>query len=63
MPARVGFPTGDQWEPAIAADGFGQVYILYPQYGRIPGCASCPIPSMILVVSKDNGVSWLPPAK
>ncbi|HEV7217229.1 MAG TPA: sialidase family protein [Terriglobales bacterium] len=61
VPARVGFPTGDQWEPAIAADGFGHVYILYPQYGHIPKCSSCPIPSMILVVSKDNGVSWQPP--
>lgn len=58
--ARVGFPTGDQWEPAIAADGFGHIYILYAQYGPIPGCASCPNPSMILVVSQDNGVTWQP---
>ena len=61
LPARVGFPTGDQWEPAIAADGFGQVYILYPQYGRIPGCAACPNPSMVLVASEDNGITWHPP--
>ena len=59
--ARVGFPTGDQWEPAIAADQSGHVYILYPQYGRIPGCASCPNPSMVLVVSEDDGVTWQPP--
>jgi hypothetical protein len=55
---RVGMQDGDQWEPAIAADGYGHVYVLYPQYIRIPGCASCPIPSMVLVSSADNGVTW-----
>src|SRR5436190_17400320 len=30
---RLGFTAGDQWEPAIAADGHGRVYVLYPQYG------------------------------
>ena len=58
---RVGFSVGDQWEPAIAADGFGHVYVLYPQYGHIPGCPSCPTPSMILLVSEDNGVKWRSP--
>jgi len=55
---RVGMQEGDQWEPAIAADGYGHLYILYPQYIRVPGCASCPIPSMVLVTSADNGVTW-----
>ena len=59
--ARVGFTVGDQWEPAIATDGFGHTYILYPQYGRVPGCRACPLPSMILVVSNDNGTTWQPP--
>ncbi len=59
--ARMGFRVGDQWEPAMAADGFGHVYILYPQYGRVPGCPGCPLPSMILVVSDDNGATWQPP--
>jgi hypothetical protein len=59
--ARVGFTVGDQWEPAIASDGFGHTYILYPQYGRVPGCRACPLPSMILVVSNDNGTTWQPP--
>jgi len=58
---RLGFPVGDQWEPAIAADGFGHVYVLYPQYGRVPGCASCALPSMTLVMSDDNGATWQPP--
>ncbi len=29
---RLGYRTGDQWEPAMAADGHGHVYVLYPQY-------------------------------
>jgi len=83
-PVRLGFTVGDQWEPAIASDGFGHVYVLYPQYGFLPGCAdreqlaiqggsngawlieaafieNCSMPSMILVVSDDNGFSWQPP--
>jgi hypothetical protein len=55
---RLGYRTGDQWEPAIAADGRGHVYVLYPQYGPVPGCATCTAPSMNLLISEDNGVSW-----
>jgi hypothetical protein len=58
--SRIGFNAGDQWEPAVATDGFGHVYVLYPQYGRVPGCRTCPLPSMILVVSSDNGATWQP---
>lgn len=57
---RLGYRTGDQWEPAIAADGRGHVYVLYPQYGAIPDCPTCTAPSIALVVSDDNGVSWQP---
>lgn len=55
---RVGFNLGDQWEPAVAADGYGHVYVLYPQYSVVPGCSDCPLPSMILAVSNDNGATW-----
>ncbi len=55
---RLGYRTGDQWEPAIAADGHGHVYVLYPQYGAVPGCATCTPPSMALLISDDNGASW-----
>jgi len=55
---RVGLRSGDQWEPAIAADGYGHVYILYPQYVQVPGCETCPVPTMILVESGDNGTTW-----
>ena len=59
--ARLGFSAGDQWEPAIAADRSGHVYVLYPQYGVVPGCASCPSPTMTLQVSTDRGQTWAAP--
>ena len=58
---RVGHIVGDQWEPAVAADGFGHVYVLYPQYLTVPNCNDCPVPTMILVVSNSNGSSWETP--
>jgi hypothetical protein len=36
----------------------GHVYVLYPQYIQVPGCDSCPVPTMILVKSSDNGATW-----
>ena len=57
-PDRVGFTVGDQWEPAIAADGNGHVYVLYPQYGPVPGCPACFEPTMTLVVSENGGFTW-----
>ena len=59
--ARVGFFEGDEWEPAIATDSFGHVYILYPQYVTYPGCDTCPDPTMALVVSSDGGNTWAEP--
>jgi len=56
--ARRGFTVGDQWEPAIATDAHGTVYILYPQYFGVPGCPSCPSPTMVLQVSRDRGNTW-----
>jgi hypothetical protein len=66
---RVGFTgtnDGDQWEPSIAADSLGHVYILIPEYTNpqtptIPGCANCPSPTMFLVTSSDNGATWSSP--
>ena len=57
---RLGYHTGDQWEPAIAADGRGHVYVLYPQYGAVPDCPACTAPSIALLISADNGASWQP---
>ncbi len=58
---RLGFNTGDQWEPAIASDRIGHVYVLYPQYHGVPGCDSCYSPSMILQRSNDRGQTWSSP--
>jgi hypothetical protein len=56
---RLGFNAGDQWEPAIAADDHGSVYVLYPQYGGVPRPASeCASPTAILQVSRDHGATW-----
>jgi hypothetical protein len=58
---RVGYTTGDQWEPAMAADGHGHIYILFPQYGAASDCAACTSPTMTLLISNDNGSSWQAP--
>ncbi len=58
---RLGFTTGDQWEPSIAADRFGHVYVLYPQYLGVPGCEECFSPTMILQISGDRGATWASP--
>ncbi|MGH2591925.1 MAG: sialidase family protein, partial [Anaerolineae bacterium] len=58
---RLGFTSGDQWEPAIAADRFGHIYVLYPQYLGVPGCPDCPSPTMILQISSDRGATWASP--
>ena len=57
---RVGYSSGDQWEPALAADGRGHIYILFPQYGRVSECLACAAPTMALLISNDNGISWEP---
>jgi hypothetical protein len=55
---RLGFTTGDQWEPAIAADRSGHIYVLYPQLKGTPGCTDCSNATMILLVSSDRGATW-----
>jgi len=60
-PRRVGYVTGDQWEPAMAVDGHGHIYILFPQYGEVKDCPACTAPTISLLVSNDNGLSWEAP--
>jgi hypothetical protein len=55
---RVGYIAGDQWEPALAADGHGHLYILFPQYGAVRECPSCTAPTIALQISNDNGMTW-----
>ena len=58
---RVGLTSGDQWEPAVAADGSGRIYVLYPHYGNVPDCKGCRVPTMLLVASNDEGKTWQAP--
>jgi Neuraminidase (sialidase) len=58
---RIGLTAGDQWEPAVAADASGHVFALYPHYGKVPNCNDCSVPTMLLVVSNDNGKTWQAP--
>jgi hypothetical protein len=58
---RLGFTSGDEWEPAIAADRLGHVYMIYPQYGGVPDCPTCYSPTMILQISNDHGQTWNSP--
>lgn len=60
--ARLGFPSGDDWEPAMAADHFGHVYVLYKHYD-VAGqttCSSCGL-HVLLQVSNDRGNTWSAP--
>jgi len=53
--------TGDDWEPAIAADPNRPfVYVAHNRFGGEPACANCPDPAMILHVSRDGGRTWRP---
>src|SRR5258706_3293231 len=57
---RLGFGQSpeNEWEPAIAADRFGHVYMIYPQYGGVPGCPACYSPTMIFQMSSNHGTNW-----
>ena len=59
---RLGFDAGDQWEPAIASDRFGHVYMLYAQYTGVPGCPACSNPTQVVQISNDHGRTWGSPS-
>ncbi len=61
-PTRLGYPAGDDWEPAIASDGLGNVYVLVTHFGGVPGCAACASPTMMVQVSHDGGSTYTAPA-
>lgn len=50
----------DDWEPAIAADNAGRVYMLTTRYGAEPACKDCPRVFIALKRSMDVGATWLP---
>jgi len=50
--------SSDQWEFATTADDSGHVYAIYPQSRRDPNCATCWLPSLMLITSHDSGAHW-----
>jgi BNR repeat-like domain len=58
-PTRLGFPAGNDWEPALAADTAGHVYTLYKHYD-VSGQVTCPScdQHLLVQVSADNGRTW-----
>ena len=59
---RIGFHSGDDWEPAMAADRHGHEYVLYKHYD-VAGGGTCPGCDVHLLVqrSDDGGRSWRAP--
>lgn len=55
---RLGFNVENEWEPSIASDRFGHVYMLYAQYSGVPGCPNCSNPTQVLQISNDHGSTW-----
>jgi hypothetical protein len=55
---RLGFNVNNEWEPSIAADRFGHVYMLYAQYTGVPGCPACANPTQVMQISNDHGTTW-----
>jgi hypothetical protein len=60
-PFVIGFPQGDDWEPAVEADRFGNVYVAWAHFGGVPGCDTCSDPAAMIQVSHDGGMSFGPP--
>src|SRR3989442_15047326 len=61
-PTVMGFPpAGDDWEPAVAADGLGNVYVLSTHLSGIPGCTGCSIDSIVVQVSHNGGKRYIGP--
>ena len=51
-------PTGNDWEPAIAADPAGpRLYALVTRFGA-PCADRCPDPALFLLASADGGETW-----
>src|SRR5579885_274799 len=59
---RLGFPSGDDWEPSVAADRYGHIYALYKHYDVSGGqtCAGCDL-HLLFQRSDDGGNTWSAP--
>jgi hypothetical protein len=60
-PIFIGYQGGDDWEPDIAADQEGHVYVAWAHYGGVPGCDTCSSPAAMIEISKDGGRHWSDP--
>jgi hypothetical protein len=67
FPVRLGFLNGDDWEPSIAADDLGNVFVLWTHYVGFggsstgdpdPTCPDCPSPHSVLQVSGNGGATF-----
>lgn len=60
-PQVIGFAKGDDWEPDVAADGRGNVYVAWAHYGDIRGCDTCSDPAALIQISRNGGRTWEAP--
>lgn len=60
-PIVIGYPKGDDWEPDVAADGGGNVYVAWAHFGEVPGCDTCSSPAAMIQISRDGGLTWESP--
>ncbi|HET8846858.1 MAG TPA: sialidase family protein [Ktedonobacteraceae bacterium] len=60
--SRIGFHSGDDWEPSLTADRFGHVYVLFKHYDVSGGqtCPGCDL-HLLLQRSDDGGNTWSVP--
>src|SRR3990170_5156110 len=54
-PQVIGFAKGDDWEPDVAADGRGNVYVAWAHFGEVPSCDVCGSPVAMVQASHDGG--------
>lgn len=59
---RIGFHSGDDWEPTITSDRFGHLYSMFKHYDVTGGqtCPGCGL-HMVFQRSDDGGQTWSQP--
>jgi BNR repeat-like domain len=59
---RIGFQSGDDWEPSITADRYGHIYTLFKHYDVSGGqsCSGCDL-HLLFQRSGNEGNSWSAP--
>jgi len=62
-PVVLGYPpAGNDWEPAVASDGRGNVYYMTTHLSGIPDCNLCSADTMVMQVSRDGGRTFTAPS-